>query len=279
MVNRDNVDLAVVQGFGEEWSRFDQRELSDNERESLFEAYFEIFPWAQLPLSASGMDVGCGSGRWAKLVAARVGSLHCVDASADALAVAKQSLGGLKNVAFHHASVDSLPFPDASLDFGYSLGVLHHVPDTQAAITACAAKLKPGAPFLVYLYYALDNRPGWFRALWRASDVVRRAVARLPARPRYAVADLLALTLYLPLARLARWRERSGRRVEHWPLSAYRDKSFYTMRTDALDRFGTRLEQRFTRRKIAAMLEAAGFENVRFRESEPYWCAVGTKRS
>ena len=44
------------------------------------------------------------------------------------------------------------------MDFGYSLGVLHHIPDTCAGIKACARLLKRGGPFLVYLYYAFDNR-------------------------------------------------------------------------------------------------------------------------
>ena len=67
------------------------------------------------------------------------------------------------NCEFHCASVDAIPLPDDSADFGYSLGVLHHVPDTQKGILECVRKLKPGAPFLLYLYYAFDNRPWWFR--------------------------------------------------------------------------------------------------------------------
>jgi hypothetical protein len=50
------------------------------------------------------------------------------------------------------------------------------------------------------------------------------------------------------------------------------------MRTDALDRFGTRLEQRYTRRQIEDMMRQAGLERIRFSEHEPYWCAVGYKR-
>ena len=49
------------------------------------------------------------------------------------------------------------------------------------------------------------------------------------------------------------------------------------MRTDARDRFGTPLEQRFTRQQIVQMLERCGLVDIRFSEAEPYWCAVGTK--
>jgi hypothetical protein len=49
------------------------------------------------------------------------------------------------------------------------------------------------------------------------------------------------------------------------------------MRTDAFDRFCTRLEQRFTRAQIASMLEKAGFTNIGFSEAEPYWVAIAIK--
>jgi hypothetical protein len=66
--------------------------------------------------------------------------------------------------------------------------------------------------------------------------------------------------------------------VEAFPLSAYRRRTFYTMRTDALDRFGTRLEHRFTAHEIRTMMEKAGLKQVVFNESAPYWCAVGYKK-
>ena len=50
------------------------------------------------------------------------------------------------------------------------------------------------------------------------------------------------------------------------------------MRTDSRDRFGTPLEQRFTRNEIAAMMESAGLDDVRFSDRAPFWCAVGIKR-
>ncbi len=274
-----NLDPATVDGFGQEWSRFTQAELGEPERQRVFAEYFGIFRWERLPPGGGvGADIGCGSGRWAALVAPRVSRLHLVDASAQALAVARANLAHQGNVSFHEASVDALPFPDHSLDFAYSLGVLHHVPDTEAAIVSVARKLKPGALLLVYLYYAFDNRPLWFRALWRVSDSVRRVTSRLPWRLRYGASQAFAVCVYWPLARTARALEAVGRLPRSWPLAYYRNKSFYVMRTDALDRFGTRLEQRFTRAEIASMLDTAGIGDVRFSESTPYWCAVGIKR-
>ena len=137
--------------------------------------------------------------------------------------------------------------------------------------------LKPGAPFLVYLYYAFDNRPAWFRALWRVSDGFRRIVYRLPAGLKHLVTDLIAGVVYWPLARLSGALEKLGVGVRGIPLSYYRNHTFYTMRTDARDRFGTPLEQRFTRVEIGKMMTDAGLEDVRFSDATPYWCAVGVK--
>lgn len=273
-----NVDARTVEGFGEEWSAFDQSQLSNGEAQEQFDRYFHVFPWSGLPANAVGFDLGCGSGRWAKWAAPRVGKLHCIDASSDALAVARRTLAACNNIEFHHASVDANPLADDSMDFGYSLGVLHHVPDTLAGIRSCVRKLRPGAPFLVYLYYAFDNRPGWFRLAWRCSDYFRRGIAGLPFGIKRIVTELIAIFVYLPLATMARVFEALGFDVDVLPLSTYRRHSFYTMRTDALDRFGTRLEHRFTREQIREMMMDAGLERIVFSDENPYWCAVGYRR-
>jgi SAM-dependent methyltransferase len=273
-----NLDERTVRGFGEEWSSYNQRRLPDDEAEHRFAEYFSLIHWERLPTAAIVADIGCGSGRWAARVAPKVGVLHCVDASSRALGVARNNLAQFPNCHFHQASVDAVPLPLASLDLCYSLGVLHHVPDTQAAVEACALLLKPGAPLLLYLLYALDDRPAWFRGVWRIADGLRRIIARLPFRARRLTTDAIALFVYWPAARFCATAERYGRDPSGWPLSYYRDKSFYTMQTDALDRFGTALEQRFTRRQIESMMRKAGLDNIAFSSGPPFWCAVGYRR-
>lgn len=130
MTGERNADEATVAGFGNEWRTFDQAALGREEGDELLAEYFTIFPWESISPDATGFDMGCGSGRWASRVAPRVGRLHGVDAAADALAVARRNLADTPNVTFHHASVEATALPEGSMDFGYSLGVLPHVPDT-----------------------------------------------------------------------------------------------------------------------------------------------------
>ncbi|MEO7277583.1 MAG: class I SAM-dependent methyltransferase [Sphingomicrobium sp.] len=277
--NRDprNIDTATVRGFGEEWTAFDQMSLAEDEHRDWFDSYFRIFPFDELKPGAEGFDLGCGSGRWASEVAGRVGLLHCIDPAGSALAIARKRMASVANVRFHEAASDEIPLDDESQDFGYSLGVLHHIPDTRRALNDCVRKLRGGAPFLLYIYYSFDNRPRWYRTVWSASDFARRKISGLSFGKKRAITEAIAALVYWPLARGAGLAEKLGFNVFHWPLAPYRNGKFYWMRTDALDRFGTRLEQRFSRSEIAEMMTAAGLEDIRFSEREPFWVACGRK--
>ncbi|MBT6134244.1 MAG: class I SAM-dependent methyltransferase [Kordiimonadaceae bacterium] len=273
----NNMDAETVASFGDEWSRYDQSSMSYSEASEIFMEYFSIFPWDMLPSNPVGFDMGCGSGRWAKFVAPKVGRLNCIDPSS-ALDIARRNLIDFKNVEYIKASVSESGIPINSQDFGYSLGVLHHVPDTESAINSCVSLLKPGAPLLVYLYYAFDNR-GWvYRVLWRASDLVRRIICKLPSRFKHLVTDVIAAIVYFPLARLSLLLDKVGINAVSIPLFFYRKHSFYTMRTDSRDRFGTPLEQRFTKQQIKSYMERSGLIDIKFSDNAPYWCAVGIKK-
>ena len=273
----ENIDHKVVEEFGNEWSEFDQSELSEDELILIFNDYFRVFPWENVSKSSVGFDLGCGSGRWAKFVSPKVGKLFCIDPS-NAIEIAKKNLKNFKNCRFIKSGVDQIPLEDNSMDFGYSLGVLHHVPDTADGLKKAVSKLKKGAPFLVYLYYAMDNQPIWYKFIWKISDFFRKAISSLPFKSKLFITNTIALLIYFPLARFSKFLFKIGVNVHSFPLSNYRNKSFYTMRTDALDRFGTKLELRYTRNEIEQMMITAGLINIIFSNSTPYWCAVGIKK-
>jgi len=273
-----NLDEHTAEGFDLIWKRYAEPDGGAVEviPAEAFDTYFAIFPLERLS-GAEGFDLGCGNGRIAVSVAPRAGFLHCIDPSAAGLAAAKQAMRRLDNVDFHQASVDSIPLADGSQDFGYSIGVLHHIPDPAAGLQCCVDKLKPGAPFLLYLYYGLDNRPGWFRLAWRASDVARRMICRLPFPLRAGASTALAATLYWPLSRTARLLRKLGVATDNLPLSGYADSPWAVLRADALDRFGTAIEHRFSRAEMERMMIDAGLRDVRFAEGPPFWIALGYK--
>ena len=268
---RENTDHKVVSGFGKEWEDFDNEVLKDSESKEMFQDYMAIFPWQSLPENPIGFDAGCGSGRWAKHVVPKVGVLHCLDASPEAIGVARRVLSEYENVIFHTESIDEFCIDEKSCDFGYSLGVLHHIPDTQSALDACVDKLKPGAPFLAYLYYDLGHSSLHLRIIFNAVSLGRKIISRLPYKFKKFVTDLIAFFIYYPLARFAKIAELLGVKVSRFPLFQYRDRSFYVMRNDSLDRFGTSLEKRFSKEQIYSLFENAGLRDTYISPDPPWW--------
>ncbi len=271
-----NIDEVVKDSFGDEWEKF--HSFSEEEINKSASEYFDIVSDSMLS-RVKVLDVGCGSGRWAKYIAGRCGFVEAIDPSS-AVFAADVLLKDTRNVRITQAGVDSIPFADGSFDFVMSIGVLHHVPDTAAAIRSCAAKVKQGGYLYLYLYYALDNRSGAFKFIFKISNLVRKAVSVLPSKLKHLVCDFLAVTLYMPWVLLGRGLKKLGMKktATKLPLSIYQDKSFYIIRNDALDRFGTTLEQRFTRQQIEDMLLNAGLANIKFSENVPYWHCVGQKK-
>jgi len=273
-----NIDHKVVKGFGREWGHF-KNESHTNDLFMIWNDYFSIFPWNLLPNDGGiGADIGCGSGRWSYFVANKVKRIYLIDPSIEALGVAQSKLREFKNIDFINTGVEEAMEKIEPLDFAYSLGVLHHVPDIDLAFKSISRKLKKGAPFLVYLYYSFDNKPIWYRFIWKFSDIARGVVSKLPYKVKILVTYLIAFFVYYPISRLGLVLGKLKLSTSQFPLIYYSDKSFYFMKNDALDRFGTRLENRFSKIEILDLFQRHGFDNVEFSSSEPYWCACGIKK-
>ncbi len=273
-----NIDNKVIKDFGNEWSNYNQSTIDKKELIKAFNQYFEIFPKNTLNKNNEGFDMGCGSGRWSKLIAPLVKKLNCIDPSYKALNVAKKNLINHKNVFFYNKGVNEISLKPNSQDFGYCLGVLHHITETQKGIKSCYNLLKENSPFLIYLYYKFDNKPIWFKIIWKTSDYLRKFVSKLPFKIKKIITYFIALIIYYPLSKIAKIFDRLGFNVNNFPLSYYRNKNFYFMATDSLDRFGTKLEKRFTKKEVEKMLLDAGFVEIKFSKNTPYWVALAWKK-
>jgi hypothetical protein len=90
---------------------------------------------------------------------------------------------------------------------------------------------------------------------------------------RRFIARVIASFVYFPLARTAKLLDKKGKHVSNFPLHHYANMPFVMLQNDALDRFGTRLEQRFSKKEITEMLGSAGFDlsTLKFSDREPFW--------
>jgi len=271
-----NRDDSTINHFGNEWEKFNYIDRPD-----LTESYLKQFSLYLAPLpegilnqnSTLAADFGAGNGRWAELLLPKVNKLYCVEPSKSAFKVLSERFLHSKNVELLNEDVESCSIVEGTLDFAMSLGVLHHIPDTSKALQKVFEKIKPKGYFLGYLYYDLSEKSFSYRMIWRASNIFRLVISKLPSKLRAGVCDFIALFVYFPLATLSRIFTSLGKSNSSIPLHHYSELPFYMMRNDALDRFGTPLEQRFSREEIRAMLIRAGAvpESVRFSEMEPFW--------
>jgi len=272
----DNIDHETVIAFGDEWSKFNSFSMEEITSIAL-KHYFDIVPKNYIK-DKKLLDVGCGTGRWTKYVSQFAKTVDAVDPSR-AIESAASLLTDCNNVRLSQVSVNDLPFDDNSFDFVFSLGVLHHIPDTALAMKQCVAKVKPGGYFLTYLYYNFDNRGITYKSVFQLSTLLRRVVCNLPSKLKDAICDVLAVIIYIPLVWSATFFKNIGLRSisKKIPLHFYIGKSFHIIRNDARDRFGTPLEQRFSKSEIRLMMDNAGLKEIYFSDNEPFWHVIGKK--
>ena len=272
-----NIDVDTVNSFGEEWTKFSS--FSDEEIKNAGDQYFDIVTEEICNSSSVALDMGCGTGRGSKYLADKVKFIEAIDPSKAVLS-ASNLTKDLKNVRVTQASVDSIPFADESFDFAMGVGVYHHIPDTQKAVRDTVRKIKKGGYLFIYLYYSLDNRGAGYKFLFKMSTIIRKIVSSMPNRLKKITCDFIAFFVYMPcvlLARLFKILSPKGRTWKKIPLSYYHDKSWNIIKNDALDRFGTPLEQRFSKRELIEILESCGMEDVVVSDGLPYWHAVSRK--
>ena len=274
MKNRDN---NLIDDFGEEWNKFDQLKIDQSINEEIFNKYFKIFPWSLINNESVGMDVGAGSGRWSYFMAEKVQKLYLIEPSSKAINVSKKNLSRYFNIEYINTDANDIPLQDDTIDFCYCLGVLHHIPNIKKALNGINKKLKVNAPLLIYIYYSFENKPLWFRIIWRLTDIFRIIISRMPFFIKSKICDLIAFLVYFPLSRISKIFRNFGFNVKNFPLSFYSNKSIYVLRNDALDRFGTKIEQRLSKQQITDLLKQTGFNNISFSDEEPYWCAISYK--
>lgn len=270
------MQLKTVTAFGEEWRYFSQ-ELGDYKH--IAQEYFDLLT----PEDFSGvvLDAGCGMGRWALQVGGRSHALMAVDLSSS-VEVARQTLNGLPNAHVVQADLHELPFRLETFDLIYSLGVIHHLPEPENGLRALLRYLKPCGRLLAYFYYALDNRPKYFHFILPGVSALRHVISQLPHRVVRWVCFGLTLLVYWPLIQFGKLLSLMGfiKGARQVPLyEFYVGKGFRVLFNDSVDRFGTAEEHRFSREQLQDIFSKAGFKNVVFSDSAPYWKILGCQQT
>jgi 2-polyprenyl-3-methyl-5-hydroxy-6-metoxy-1,4-benzoquinol methylase len=100
------------------------------------------------------LDAGCGTGEYSSWFASRGAQVTGIDLSDGSLREARAYVDSLSldNVGFEKRSVLDTGFADATFDFVYCTGVLHHTPDPFGGLRELIRVLRPGGKILISLY-------------------------------------------------------------------------------------------------------------------------------
>jgi SAM-dependent methyltransferase len=162
------VEQEHLASFGLQWNRYEV--AHDEEDRATFEAKTGVAPADLAGLAV--LDAGCGGGRYSKVA----GEAGARVAAADHTGAVDKAAGlcrHLPGLQFVQADLKKLPFPKASFDFVFSIGVMHHDVATRAVFDRVALMVKPGGRLAVWLY---RRNQWWQEAL---NDLVRRRTTRM----------------------------------------------------------------------------------------------------
>lgn len=234
--------------FGEQWTNFADS-ASVNRRDLLLHLPSS---WSPSVFRGQVLDVGCGMGRYAALVAAEGANVVGVDVSSAVDAGAAR----YPNVPFVQADLAALPFAPRRFDLVYSFGVMHHLPDPSVGLKSAFEMVRPGGWLLVWVY---SEHAGLLR---RGRLAGRKLVQSLPAlrRPLAALAAGFVWLFYVIPFRLTGRSPRTH--------SFFSDKGYRQLFVDSYDALSAPLEVYLTEadcRRWIDLLEEdeAGFERRR----------------
>jgi len=265
--NIPTVDMEFAEDiqftFGEEWQEFSDI-MFEHEKE--FSQYFDLINLSDLK-NKRICDLGCGIGRWGHFLKDQCKELILVDFS-EAIFVARNNLKDEENILYFMGDLRRLPFSDNFVDFLFCIGVLHHLPSP--ALEEVRSLKKYTSQILIYLYYALDNRPFYFRILFMFATRLRLQVASVKnSHFRNLFSWVGVLLIYYPFIILGSILCPLGRSHLIPLYESYHGKTLERIRQDVYDRFFTRIEQRFTREEIMTLKDT--FSNVIVSNQLPYW--------
>jgi SAM-dependent methyltransferase len=217
------------------------------------------------------LDACCGMGRFLEVTASAGAEVVGLDLSL-AVERAWRETTHRERVHFVQADVMMPPLRAEVFDFVYSIGALHHTPDTRRAFRSLCPTVRPGGRISVWLYRTFQpeipvgpHKRAFAQVAEWTSDGVRLVTTRLPHR-------LLHYLCYsaVPLGWLRYQVDRSrflkyvGWPVLLLPISAH--PKWRVRLCDTFDWLAPKYQWKHTGREVVEWFRAEGFTSMRTLE-------------
>lgn len=266
-----DAERRTIRSYSYQWRKFKE----------MFPHWEDVFLESIKPIDRTffpgkvGLDGGCGFGRSLFYSAGFGAEMIGLDLS-EAIEAARENTSHLPNVHLVQGDIFNPPVKRSSLDFVYSIGVLHHLPEPKTGFLSLSRLLKPGAPMFVWVYLRGRGRQ------IKAFTAMRAVSTRMPLKALNAVCLGLAIAQFgafiLPRKILSTLgAAQLGAKI---PFSDYTRYPFRALHTDWVDGLSVPLVNYYKPYEIAEWYREGGFERVRIDpESEWNGRALGYRRA
>ncbi len=257
----------TIKDFGEQWLKY-----SDNEG---YYGSLELFSDILLPFlkpedikGCRVAEIGSGIGRIANMLL-ESGARHVIAIEpSQAFEVLCRNISEPEKVTCLKITGNQLP-AYGYLDYIFSIGVLHHIPDPKPVVEAAFRALRPGGRFLVWLYGREGN--GLYLAF---VEPLRALTKRLP----HFVLGSLVEIMYGPLILYIKFCHRLRLPLRGYMLCVLEKMSPEKRRLIIYDQLNPSYAKYYTRQEAEKLLIDGKFRDVRTHHRHGYsWTVVGTK--
>ena len=251
---RLSAERRTVKSYSYQWRKFKE----------MYPHWEQVFLDSIRPMTPNffqgrcGLDAGCGFGRSLRYAASYGGEMIGLDLS-EAIEAARDNTRHLPNVHLVQGDIFHPPIAPAALDFVYSIGVLHHLPDPKAGFMTLTRLLKPNAPIFIWVYLRLRGRQ------IAAFSLMRAISTRMPLRLLNVVCLALAAGQWLAWIvpyRILNSCRATRRLARHIPFTLYARYPFRVLHTDWFDGLSVPLVNYYRREHVEAWYREAGLERV-----------------
>ena len=177
-----------------------------------------------------------------------------------AVDAANANLGARPNVHLAQANVFELPFREGTFDYIFSIGVLHHTPNTKEAFDQLPKLLKPGGRIAIWLYSTRMLRWCW------TSDFYRIFTTRLPKKTLHSLSRVAG-----PIYRLRKWLGPRSKRLDSLvflllPCSSHDNPEWRVL--DTFDWYSPKYQWKHSDAEVRDWYQAHGLTELKSLEVE-----------